>query len=504
MDSSVQENDRDPKTGGRRVLIYATTAYMIERFNMMNIRMLQEMGYTVDAACNFEYGNPMSKESLERFKSELAALNVECIQLPLNRNIFDLARNGRAFIKSLRIMRERRYEFVHCHTPVGAVVARLACRLSGTPVIYTAHGFHFFKGAPGLNWLAYYPIEKILSYITDVLITINKEDHAIAEAKFGMKKLCYVPGIGIDMSKFSGAGLAGRNEGLQNSGQSVQVGICKAAELSEDISKNKELPGKHVQNAERCDGIRDIDYRNELRRELGIPDDTMLILSVGELSKRKNYISVLRALAAMQPEFTGEGKAHSSEYAGGRELSADSPFVGKDEGELKRSSGGEHFHDICYVVAGTGVYADEFAGFIREHGLSDKVKLLGYREDTAGLYKAADVFLFPSYQEGLSAALMEAMASGLPVAVSRIRGNTDLVDDKGGIMFEVGAEPKSIHDETVSDKNIQAAIHKLMSFSVQELRSMGAHNYDIIREGFSTDAVKSKLYDIYSTMGRDK
>ena len=450
MDSSVQEQNRDLKTDGRRVLIYATTAYMIERFNMMNIRMLQEMGYTVDAACNFEYGNPMSTESLERFKSELVALNVECIQLPLNRNIFDLARNGRAFIKSLRIMRERRYEFVHCHTPVGAVVARLACRLSGTPVIYTAHGFHFFRGAPRINWLAYYPIEKILSYITDVLITINKEDHAIAEAKFGMKKLCYVPGIGIDMSKFS-------------------------------------------------------DAEPELRRELGIPDDTMLILSVGELSKRKNYISVLRALAAMQSEFTDAGKALSSEYAGGRKLmQEDNPFDGKDEGELKPSSGREHFHNICYAVAGTGVYADEFAGFIREHGLSDKVKLLGYREDTAGLYKAADVFLFPSYQEGLSAALMEAMASGLPVAVSRIRGNTDLVDDKGGIMFEVGAEPKSIHDETVSDKNIQAAIHKLMSFSVQELRSMGKHNYDIIREGFSTDAVKSMLYDIYSTMGRDK
>ena len=450
MDSSVQEQNRDLKTDSRRVLIYATTAYMIERFNMMNIRMLQEMGYTVDAACNFEYGNPMSTESLERFKSELAALNVECIQLPLNRNIFDLARNGRAFIKSLRIMRERRYEFVHCHTPVGAVVARLACRLSGTPVIYTAHGFHFFRGAPRINWLAYYPIEKILSYITDVLITINKEDHAIAEAKFGMKKLCYVPGIGIDMSKFS-------------------------------------------------------DAEPELRRELGIPDDTMLILSVGELSKRKNYISVLRALAAMQSEFTGAGKCLSSECADVREpVPSGKPFGGDEEGGLKLSSGGEHFRDICYAIAGTGVYAEEFAGFISKHGLSNKVKLLGYREDTAGLYKAADVFLFPSYQEGLSAALMEAMASGLPVAVSRIRGNTDLVDDKGGIMFEVGAEPKSIHDETVSDKNIQAAIHKLMSFSVQELRSMGKHNYDIIREGFSTDAVKSKLYDIYSTMGRDK
>ena len=505
MDSSVQEQNRDLKTGGRRVLIYATTAYMIERFNMMNIRMLQEMGYTVDAACNFEYGNPMSTESLEHFKSELAALNVECIQLPLNRNIFDLARNGRAFIKSLRIMRERRYEFVHCHTPVGAVVARLACRLSGTHVIYTAHGFHFFKGAPRINWLAYYPIEKLLSYITDVLITINKEDHAIAEAKFGMKKLCYVPGIGIDMSKFSDAEPAVRTEGLQNSGQSVQAGMRKEAELAEDISKNKELPGKQGHNAECGDSIRDMNYRDKLRSELGIPDDTMMILSVGELSKRKNYISVLRALAAMQSEFTGAGKCLSSECADVREpVPSGKPFGGDEEGGLKLSSGGEHFRDICYAIAGTGVYAEEFAGFISKHGLSNKVKLLGYREDTAGLYKAADVFLFPSYQEGLSAALMEAMASGLPVAVSRIRGNTDLVDDKGGIMFEVGAEPKSIHDETVSDENIQAAIHKLMSFSVQELRSMGEHNHNIIREGFSTDAVKSKLYDIYSTMGRDK
>lgn len=505
MDSSVQDQNKAIKASSRRVLIYATTAYMIEKFNMLNIRMLQEMGYTVDAACNFEHGNPMSTESLEHFKSELAALNVECIQLPLNRNIFDLAGNGRAFIKSLSIMRKRRYEFVHCHTPVGAVVARLACRLSGTPVIYTAHGFHFFKGAPRINWLAYYPTEKILSYITDVLITINREDYAVAEAKFGMKKLCYVPGIGIDMSRFSDAEYAGRNKGLHDLGQSAQAGMCKEKDLRNDIGKNRELTGKHENNEECFDSAVDINNRNELRRELGISDDTMLILSVGELSKRKNHISVLRALAAMQSELAGAKKTPSSEYADGREqLSKHQSFAGTNESELKPSYEGEHFHDICYAVAGTGVYAEELAGFIREHGLGDRVKLLGYREDTAELYKAADAFLFPSYQEGLSAALMEAMASGLPVAVSRIRGNTDLVDDKGGIMFEVGTEPESIHNETVSDKNVQAAINKLMSFSRQELRSMGKHNYDIIREGFSTDAVKSGLYDIYSAMAGDR
>lgn len=404
--------------GKGRVLILATTAYMIERFNMINIKLLQEMGYTVDVACNFEYGNPMSKESLENFRAELKALGVEAMQLPVNRRIYDICGNGGALLKTIKLMRMRHYSFVHCHTPVGSVIARAAAGLTGTRAIYTAHGFHFFDGAPRINWLLYYPVEKLLSYLTDVLITINREDYERARACFGMKRLEYVPGIGIDTAGFNSC---------------MDEAMCIST-----------------------------------RRELGIADDAMMVLMVGELSKRKNHISVLRAVAELKASesFTVQGKSRK----------------------------------LCICIAGTGVYSEYFEHFIQDKHLQNEVRLLGYREDMLKLYRAADAFLFPSYQEGLSAALMEAMACGLPAAASRIRGNTDLIDKEGGILFDVGREPRRIDDESESVHNIRKALEWLQNLSEEECKAMGEYNQAKIRENFDTAAVSQRLRQIYGAI----
>ena len=404
--------------GKGRVLILATTAYMIERFNMINIKLLQEMGYTVDVACNFEYGNPMSKESLEGFRKKLKALGVEAIQLPVNRRIYDICGNGGALLKTIKLMRMRHYSFVHCHTPVGSVIARAAAGLTGTRAIYTAHGFHFFDGAPRINWLLYYPVEKLLSYLTDVLITINREDYERARACFGMKRLEYVPGIGIDTAGFNSC---------------MDEAMCIST-----------------------------------RRELGIADDAMMVLMVGELSKRKNHISVLRAVAELKASesFTVQGKSRK----------------------------------LCICIAGTGVYSEYFEHFIQDKHLQNEVRLLGYREDMLKLYRAADAFLFPSYQEGLSAALMEAMACGLPAAASRIRGNTDLIDKEGGILFDVGREPRCIDDESESVHNIRKALEWLRNLSEEECKAMGEYNQAKIRENFDTAAVSQRLRQIYGAI----
>lgn len=404
--------------GKGRVLILATTAYMIERFNMINIKLLQEMGYTVDVACNFEYGNPMSKESLEGFRKKLKALGVEAIQLPVNRRIYDICGNGGALLKTIKLMRMRHYSFVHCHTPVGSVIARAAAGLTGTRAIYTAHGFHFFDGAPRINWLLYYPVEKLLSYLTDVLITINREDYKRARACFGMKRLEYVPGIGIDTAGFNSC---------------MDEAMCIST-----------------------------------RRELGIADDAMMVLMVGELSKRKNHISVLRAVAELKASesFTVQGKSRK----------------------------------LCICIAGTGVYSEYFEHFIQDKHLQNEVRLLGYREDMLKLYRAADAFLFPSYQEGLSAALMEAMACGLPAAASRIRGNTDLIDKEGGILFDVGREPRRIDDESESVHNIRKALEWLRNLSDEECKAMGEYNQAKIRENFDTAAVSQRLRQIYGAI----
>ena len=95
---------------------------------------------------------------------------------------------------------------MHCHTPMGSVVARLAAREArkdGTRVIYTAHGYHFYKGAPLINWLLYYPIEKWLAKYTDTQITITQEDYELAKEKFKIKDLHLVHGVGLDEEKFN-------------------------------------------------------------------------------------------------------------------------------------------------------------------------------------------------------------------------------------------------------------------------------------------------------------
>ena len=232
-------------------------------------------------------------------------------------------------------------------------VARLAARKArknGTKVIYTAHGFHFYKGAPWLNWLVYFPVEWLLSPLTDVLITINREDYERAKRLLRAKKVVYIPGVGIDVSRFRGNG---------------EQGVA-------------------------------------LRRELGIPDGAAVLLSVGDLNKNKNHRAVLEALARMENR------------------------------------------NLHYVVCGRGPLKEELEAFAREKGLADRVRFMGYRDDIPAFYAMADVFVFPSFREGLSVSVMEAMASGLPIVCSRIRGNTDMVEDGvNGYLMEPG-NPDSI------------------------------------------------------------
>lgn len=92
--------------------------------------------------------------------------------------------------------------------------------------------------------------------------------------------------------------------------------------------------------------------------------------------------------------------------------------------------------DFQYVIAGKGKLETDLRQLAEMGGVSDRVHFLGFRTDMADLYKAADIFVFPSKREGLSVSLTEAMAAGLPVVCSRIRGNTDLVKDgKNGFLF---------------------------------------------------------------------
>ena len=116
-------------------------------------------------------------------------------------------KNLKAIITLKNILKNGNYNILHCHTPMGAVVARLAgksFRKNGLKIIYTAHGFHFYKGAPILNWIMFYPVEKWLSKYTDVLVCINEEDYELAmRKKFKAKKIVKIDGVGVNLEKYN-------------------------------------------------------------------------------------------------------------------------------------------------------------------------------------------------------------------------------------------------------------------------------------------------------------
>ena len=373
----------------KSVLVITSVASMIDQFLFPALELLQNMDYEVHVACNFERGNTCSEERILELKRRLEQRNISHYQIDFAREVTRIAENLRAYKEVCKLVSEYKYDLIHCHSPIGGLITRIACRKSrkrGTKVIYTAHGFHFFKGSPIKNWLLYYPIEKICSYFTDTLITINHEDYDFASRRMKAKKVEYIPGVGIDLSKFDNV----------------------------DVDRFKK------------------------RREIGVPDNAFLLISVGELNENKNHQVVIKAMAKL-----------------------DDP-------------------NVHYVIVGIGNKKEHLLSLAKELGLSKQVHLLGYRKDIAELNCSSDVFCFPSFREGLSVALMEAMACGLPCVVSRIRGNTDLISEDGGALFDpcneemLSYELSRIVTRKLDDLGLQnkAKVQTFSSTNVEEQMKM--------------------------------
>ena len=362
-------------------ILYVTTIGSTMSFFKPFIRQLLDQGDCVDILAN----DTVRKVPDDYREWGCNIYPLSCVRSPLN------IRNLIAILEIKKIVGRNCYDIVHCHTPVAAMCTRLACigaRKRGTKVFYTAHGFHFFKGAPLKNWLLYYPVEKICSYFTDVLITINREDYQLARKKMKASRVEYVPGVGVDVEKF----------------RNIRVD------------------------------------REQKRAELGIPEEATMLLSVGELNQNKNQQVIIRALA-----------------------------------QLKN-------HDIHYAVVGIGDQLDALKNLARELGVAQQVHFLGYRQDVAELYHVADVFCHPSFREGLPVSVIEAMACSLPCVVSQIRGNVDLVDVDGGILFN----PFSV-------ENCAQAIRSVMQ---KDLSVMGRYNQEKSKE-YNIDNIEIKMKEIY-------
>lgn len=180
-----------------KVLFVATVRSHIGQFHMPFIRELKKLGFTVDAAYK---DNSADKPGLD-----LADID-NVFEVSFSRSPYSFS-NVKAYFALKKVIDNGDYDAVHCHTPMGAVVTRLAAkrmRKKGLKVIYTAHGFHFYNGASKKNWLLFYTVEKYLSKYTDALITINEEDYNCASnGNFKTGKIYKIHGVGVDVDKFT-------------------------------------------------------------------------------------------------------------------------------------------------------------------------------------------------------------------------------------------------------------------------------------------------------------
>lgn len=183
-----------------KVLFCATVDYHFKAFHLPILKWFKERGWEVHIAASGEIELPYVDEKYN---------------IPIQRSPFHKM-NIVAFQELKSIIQENDYKIIHCHTPMGGVLTRLAAkqaRKNGTKVLYTAHGFHFCKGAPLMNWFLYYPIERVLSNYTDCLITINEEDYNLANShRFKSGKVEHVHGVGVDTEQFKPISQMEKNE----------------------------------------------------------------------------------------------------------------------------------------------------------------------------------------------------------------------------------------------------------------------------------------------------
>ena len=548
----------------KKVLFVATVVKThIMEFHIPYLKMFKEMGWETAVAARNDYENPD-----------------DCVipycdtyyNIPFERNPLKSG-NLKAYKELKHIIDEGEYDIIHCHTPVGAMLTRLAAkqaRKQGTKVFYTAHGFHFYKGAPAINWILYYPVEKWLSRYTDVLITINKEDYERAKT-FKAGKVCYVPGVGIDLKKFN-VGYVNKEQKRKEIGVSaddfvlLSVGeliprknhevVIRALSVLKQLDKLNHIEyvicgrgayetdlKKLAEGLDVADHVHFLGYRNDISEicncadlfvfmshQEGLPVALMEAMACGlpavcsnirgntdliedgvtgllanntpeevaeSISKMKSDTALRNrvASAALQKikqfDLSSVEDEMSKIYGGGvRNLVLQGIYKGQrirkelgipldakvvlSVGEVNKNK--DHKVGIealaklrdkntYYVICGRGPLMEAHKELAQSLGVGDRVVLTGYRTDVADFYKMADVFLFPSFREGLPVAVMEAMASGLPVVATRIRGSSDLVQQ--GDLFE----PTDVDGiaKAITSVQLGRVRHEIDAFDIQSV-----------------------------------
>lgn len=315
-----------------KILIVCTTDSMIWNFLTPHIDYLRSKGFQVECACSrtgFYY-------------EELESKGYVLHEIQFERSPFRL-KNVKAFFDLRKLVKAGGFDIIHCHEPVGGAMGRLAGKSRGKKVIYFAHGFHFFEGAPLKHWILYFTFEYILSFFTNALVTICQEDYQRSK-KLHAKRNYYIHGIGINFKKY--------------------------------------------------DNVNTEFYRQTIRNQYGISEKDVLLITVGEMIKRKNHEIILSSMKISKRD------------------------------------------NLHLFICGDGELIEYLKELSITYGLKNRVHFLGFRRDIPHVLCAADIFIFPSLWEGLGLAGLEAMYMGLPIIGSKRQGIKDyVIENKSGLLF---------------------------------------------------------------------
>lgn len=281
----------------KKVLFVATVLSHFKDFHLPYMKYLQDNGYEVHIA---------TKKNIEKIQFCDVLYDLPFERFPLK------MKNLKVYRDLKKIIEENQYDIIHCHTPVGGLLTRSAARKArkkGTKVFYTAHGFHFYKGAPKLNWIIYYPIEKMCAHFTDCLITITNEDYELAKKRFKAKRIEHINGIGMNPKRLE-----------------------------------KELT---------------YDEKINFKKSLGIAKEDIVFSYIAELNKNKNQILLLNVIKDLKKDYPnikllliseGPLKTTYKEFITGNKLDDNVKLLGRRE-------------DINEILSITDIY---LASSIRE------------------------------------------------------------------------------------------------------------------------------------------
>lgn len=375
----------------KKALIVTALARFTKSFLTNDIVTLQNMGYEVHCAANIHHAGA---ECMPEYFKEM---NVTFHQIDFSSNKPLSKETTKSYKEMVELFKAENFDVIHCHTPIAGAIARYAGRKQrkkGSVVIYTTHGFYFHKHSSKKNWMVFHTIEDIMSKYCDAIITINKEDYANAK-KMHCKKVFYIPGVGVDTKRFR-------------------------------------------------DAVVD---RKSYRETLGIQQNQILVLAVGELSHRKNHQIIIKALAKAQ------------------------------------------IPQVVFMICGNAITnantKKELELLAKQKGVN--LRLMGLRDDIPEICKCADIGVMPSTREGLGLSGIEMLASGLPVIASSVHGIVDYITDGvDGYLCD-----------PFDDVEFATAIKKLLN---PELRKVMTENCYKAAEPFDVSHSRKAMQEIYKEL----